>query len=99
MTCNAERHGTYHFYRHYGCRCPEAIADRNRLAAGAYVDPVAVERVVDGGQARLGPAERRMAVAQLDAKRLSARQIAERLRVTPRTVTRIRGRLRQQQAA
>jgi DNA-binding NarL/FixJ family response regulator len=99
MTCDAERHGTYHFYRHYGCRCPAAISDRARLMQGVGSDPAAVQRALAGDRVRLGPADRRQAVAKLDGTGASAREIAERLRLSSRTIVRIRGRLREQQAA
>lgn len=100
MTCTATKHGTYHYLRYYGCQCPEALADRQRLQNGAAVghDPVAVQIVLEGGHARLGPADRKAAVAKLDQTGASSALIARRLHVTARSVTRIRAQLRQQAA-
>ncbi|MEU6979650.1 helix-turn-helix domain-containing protein [Streptomyces sp. NPDC046371] len=59
-------------------------------------DPVAIDRAVAGDPPeRLSARERAAAVARLDARGLSAEQVAERIRCTPRTVYRIRKRIRQ----
>ncbi|MFD3535340.1 helix-turn-helix domain-containing protein [Streptomyces sp. NPDC058664] len=61
----------------------------------AAPDEIAVERVVLGDPPpRLTPSERAAAIRRLDARGLSARQIAEQTRCTPRTVHRIRSRIR-----
>jgi DNA-binding NarL/FixJ family response regulator len=54
-----------------------------------------VQRVVDGAHLRTNLAERRQVVAVLTRRGFSAADIAARLRVTRRTVCRIRARLRQ----
>jgi DNA-binding NarL/FixJ family response regulator len=58
-------------------------------------DQVAVLRAVDGDlPERITPRERAAAVARLGTRGLSAEEIADRLRCTPRTVYRIRSKQR-----
>jgi transcriptional regulator with GAF, ATPase, and Fis domain len=60
------------------------------------VDPMAVERAARGDRTiRHGTAERVLVVQALTAAGLSAAQIARRLGVAPRSVCRIRSRIRQ----
>lgn len=82
---------------HCGCpscvalRSAHAVKIRTALTARQDVDEIAVERAVIGDRpARLNKAERIAAAARLTRNGLTARQIATRLRVTPRTVTRYR---------
>jgi hypothetical protein len=56
------------------------------------VDELTVEQAVDGHRVPLNAAERAEAVAQLTARGHSAATIATLLRITPRTVTRLRTR-------
>lgn len=56
------------------------------------VDEVAVERAMVGGPVELTSAERAEAVRRLSARGLSDAQVAERLRITSRSVMRIRHR-------
>jgi len=63
------------------------------------VDEVAVERAMHGMQLRLTPEERLEAVARLTRRGVSAREIAERLHTTSRTVVRLRSTLRDTSAA
>lgn len=59
----------------------------------ATPDPVAIERATAGDPpARLTPRERTAAIQRLDTHGYSARQIAERIGCSPRTVHRARGR-------
>ncbi|MEU3426624.1 helix-turn-helix domain-containing protein [Streptomyces gardneri] len=59
----------------------------------ATPDEIAVDRAVMGEPpARLTPRERQAAVQRLDRRGLTARQIAECIGCTPRTVHRIRNR-------
>ena len=60
------------------------------------IDPIAVERAVAGdGDVHLYPRERDEAVRRLTLRGLSESQIADRLTVTRRTVTRCKARLRE----
>ncbi len=54
------------------------------------VDEVAIERAMYGERLSLNRAERREAVHRLTNRGYSVRQIAERLHITPRAVTRLR---------
>lgn len=56
----------------------------------ADVDEVAIERAMYGERLPLNLAERREAVRRLTTRGHSVRQIAERLHLTPRAVTRLR---------
>lgn len=56
------------------------------------VDPIAVERAVLGERMRLTVPERHEVIQRLTASGLSANQIADRLGVAQRTVTRYRAR-------
>jgi DNA-binding NarL/FixJ family response regulator len=74
---------------------------RERLCMGCagtarreFVDEMAVERLLSGSPVRANAVERRIAVVYLTRHGLSARQVAERLRVTQRTVVRLRARAR-----
>ncbi|WP_282696304.1 helix-turn-helix domain-containing protein [Streptomyces sp. CC208A] len=59
----------------------------------AQPDEIAIERAIAGDPPpRLTPRERAAAIQQLSRHGYSARQIAERLRCTPRTVHRARTR-------
>jgi DNA-directed RNA polymerase specialized sigma24 family protein len=58
-------------------------------------DEMAVERLVSGSPVQSYPADRKAAVEYLTARGLTARQIADRLRVSDRTVTRWRRSLRE----
>lgn len=64
------------------------------MTAAAYVDEVAVERAMLGHRVRLTARERREVVRALTARGASAREIAERLHTTSRTVQRQRSALR-----
>lgn len=57
------------------------------------VDELVVQFLVDGTRVNASPGERRAAIAILTARRLSARQIAERINCTQRTVERHRAQL------
>jgi len=63
------------------------------------VDEVAVERVMHGEPLRLNLDERLEVVGRLTRRGVSAREIAQRLHTTPRTVVRLRGALRGTTAA
>jgi DNA-binding NarL/FixJ family response regulator len=54
------------------------------------VDEMAVERLIAGTPVQARPSERMQAVAYLTRRRLSAKQIAERIGCTKRTVERHR---------
>ena len=54
------------------------------------VDPVAVEQAVSGFSVRLTVPERLLVIKELTAKGLSANEIAARLGLAQRTVTRYR---------
>lgn len=106
--CTAVRHCTLTAYRRWRCRCPEAVSaaratfvSRRVHGRGGHsrirrteVDPIAVERAIGGDPVRLSCPERSEAIARLTAAGLSANQIAERLGVASRSVTRYRARLR-----
>ncbi|MFC8272336.1 helix-turn-helix domain-containing protein [Streptomyces sp. NPDC057271] len=81
------------------CReCRRAALRRHWRNHGvlAAPDESAVERAVRGDKPpRLTPRERLAAVSRLDRRGLSARQVAEHIGCTQRTVHRIRGRVRQ----
>jgi DNA-binding NarL/FixJ family response regulator len=66
---------------------PETLPD-------AEIDEVAVQRALHGDPVRLNRFERRAAVEVLTKRGLSARKIAERLRVTERAVQRHRTAIR-----
>lgn len=103
--CSNDVHGdTKRAYR-AGCRCPEAVEAvrtnwRRRRARGfllrgpksrdPIVDEIAVERACNGDPVTLTVAERAEAVRLMTAKGMTARQIAERLRMAERTVVRYR---------
>lgn len=71
----------------------------NRRGAYAGLDPVAVDRAVGGDRdVPLSRPERRAAIDRLDASGLSAAEIARRLGVTTRTVTRRRAARRMRSA-
>lgn len=76
------------------CRACARIRSRNWFAtnrAGAGPDDAAIARAVAGDPpARLTPRERHAAIAQLDAQRLPASVIAERVHCSKRTVHRAR---------
>lgn len=78
------------------CRECRRIRDRARYVP-AHPDEAAIDRATAGDPPdRLTPRERHAAIHQLDARRLSAAVIAERVRCSTRTVHRARG---QQRAA
>jgi DNA-binding CsgD family transcriptional regulator len=54
------------------------------------LDEIAIERAMHGDPVRLRPTERVEVVRRLTARKLSTNQIADRLGITPRTVSRIR---------
>lgn len=58
------------------------------------IDPVVIDRLLRGDPVRSYPRERRLAVAELTRRGLTATQIADRLRCTPRAVVRHRARVR-----
>ena len=57
-------------------------------------DHAAVQRLLNGAPVKAGVADMQAAVKYLDSHGMSARQIAERLRVSERTVVRMRARNR-----
>lgn len=61
---------------------------------GWEVDEMAVERLMWGYPVNANPSERRLATKELERYGLTAVQIAERLRVTPRSVERYRATLK-----
>jgi DNA-binding NarL/FixJ family response regulator len=61
--------------------------------AETEIDQIAVSQVLDGQTTRLNYRERRLATQLLTARGLSTRDIADRLAVDPRTVSRYRGAL------
>lgn len=83
------------------CRsCARALGRRSALNYQAYVDEMAVQRLIFGGMpVRATAAERREAVKTLDRQRLTASQIATRIGCTTRTVQRARARIRQEDQA
>lgn len=105
MICQARVHGTsQHIYRHYGCRCPETVAAqrarwRRKYLPGhqppskrrpPYLDEIAIERAILGDPVPLTLPEREVVTAYLTRRGYTARQIAERLDVSFRTVQRYR---------
>lgn len=106
--CTAPHHGRRHAYGPNRCNCPSAVSRRrhrrryipgrasNRRGPRYGVDPVAVDRAVDGDQSlRLTVAERHEAIARLTRQGWSAARIAVHLGCTPRTVCRHRHRARE----
>jgi WhiB family redox-sensing transcriptional regulator len=101
--CTAKRHGDASAYKR-GCRCGDARDDmRLRYWRKAHrprrpqigFDPQAVERALSGDRkVVLTVAEMREAVRQLLSYRLTSQQIADRLGVSQRTVSRHRSALR-----
>lgn len=61
-------------------------------SASLYVDPIAVERATWGDRVYLRPLERRAAVWVLLRRGLGAKQIADRIGISDRTVHRHRAR-------
>jgi hypothetical protein len=61
---------------------------------GHLVDLVAVRNALQGQETRLSAAERRLAILVGTRAKLSAADIAERIRVTPRSVVRTRSAMR-----
>lgn len=92
--CSAPLHGTWPAYRRHGCRCPDIVqrvrASRRTHRRPIFIDPIAVERTIAGEPLPLNLAERREAIARLDAARLSASAIAAKLGIAERTVVRHR---------
>lgn len=103
--CHAELHNTVRAYRDAGCRCPtivdrmrrywraedaRRVARRTDLVIADLIDEVAIERAMSGDRVGLTPPERGIAITRLTDLGMSARQIAMRLHVAPRTVTRYR---------
>ncbi|MFI1161332.1 helix-turn-helix domain-containing protein [Streptomyces sioyaensis] len=77
--------------------CRACLRDRSRNKRRSYVpvepDWAVIERAVAGEcPERITPRERAAAVRRLEAQRLNAELIAERVRCHPRTVFRIRSR-------
>ena len=72
------------------CRsCASQIAATQR---NSWLDEMAVERLLAAQPVQATRAERQAAVTYLTGKRMSARLIAERLRLSERTVVRLRNR-------
>ncbi len=71
-----------------------APADRTGPTGGKDIDEVAVERAVHGDRVALNTAERREAVRRLTVSGVSGPEIALRLGVCGRTVTRARAAVR-----
>ena len=69
------------------CASREAATQRN-----AWMDEMAVERLLAAQPIHATRAERQAAIAYLTGKRMSARVIAARLKVSERTVVRLRNR-------
>ncbi|MFF5784216.1 helix-turn-helix domain-containing protein [Streptomyces sp. NPDC012693] len=89
--CRACNRARCHIYNH----TRRQHTQRQRTYTPVTPDPIAIERAVMGDPPqRLTPRERADAVRLLDAQGLSVRQIAEHARCTPRTVHRIRSRIR-----
>jgi hypothetical protein len=95
----AVNHGKRWTYDRHGCRCDPCRTARraydakrpNRSGRGTDVDEIAVEKACRGDRSvRLNGVEMAAAFAYLNAHGCSLRQIAERLGVTARTVSRWR---------
>lgn len=95
----------------YGCDCESCTAHRmayeaarggprGSVAPRQDVDEIAVERTIHGhSPAGLNKAERLEVTRQLTERGATARQIADRLRMDPRTVHRYRTELRMESVA
>lgn len=68
---------------------------KNKGRYSSDIDPVAVERAIEGCPVVLTSAERALAVQILAGRGLSAAAIAGRLGIQPRSVWRIRARLKE----
>jgi DNA-binding NarL/FixJ family response regulator len=72
--------------------CGQAVAVEKLRDYHRQVDDVAVDRLISGSRVRTTRAERQAAVTYLTGHGLSARQIANRTRMSARTVQRLRSR-------
>ena len=104
--CKAIRHCSARAYTAWGCECPEAYAAlqakyRRRVKQGGLsrslprprhrdIDEVAVERAMKGEPVPLTVPERGVVVDRLTRKGLSCKEIAKRLGIAERSVTRYR---------
>lgn len=95
--CEAKKHGTTYAYKVYRCRCPEIVQYmrdlntlRREMAPPRVPDEMAIARALDGYRVRLTWKERRIVVAEMTRRGMTARAIAEQLGVTARTVARHR---------
>jgi len=82
-----------------GCADLDDLGGAARPGDEPDVDEVAVERVMRGEPLRLNLDERLEVVGRLTRRGISAREIAQRLHTTSRTVVRLRGVLRGTTAA
>ena len=73
-------------------RCRSCSGRERTARLNAWVDEMAVQRLLASQPVRATRAERQAAVTYLTDKRMSARVIAERLKVSERTVVRLRNR-------
>ena len=74
-------------------RCRSCANRDNAERRNAWLDEMAVQRLLAAQPVRATRAERQAAVTYLTGKRMSARLIAERLRLSERTVVRLRNRV------
>ncbi len=76
------------------CRACQAQGKLEPWHGPTYADWVVVDRLMQGKQVRSNSAERRAAVQALTEQGLSAKQIAARIHIAHRSVTRIRDSIR-----
>ena len=72
--------------------CRSCAGREHTTRLHAWLDEMAVQRLLASQPVRATRAERQAAVTYLTGKRMSARLIAERLRLSERTVVRLRNR-------
>lgn len=91
--CGRERE-VYAESAHRADRCPSCAHRDANIRRQSDIDVIAVERLLMRSPVRSTRAERQAAVTYLTRNGLTARQIAERARISERTVVRLRSRAR-----
>lgn len=84
--CDAGAHDTVWAYDEWRCRCPLAVAAKNRRRGPRTrpVDPARVDAAVRGEKVRLSVTERRLAIATLADRPVA--HVAAVLQLHPSTV-------------
>lgn len=93
MVCGTARQLTRYYDPSPRClRCALVARSEEMRDRHSQVDEMAVERLLSGSMVQATRAERQAAITYLTGHGLSAREIAERIRVSSRTVQRLRSR-------